>query len=364
MREEIGSPACSGAKLWCRIIQNVRYFVQHTAGTGELIAEALRHQLQNMVIEYRDESSICFRSKASIGEIAAIPYVKNAFTVIAATPRQNLEKSVARLARSVPAERFPDLPSKTKNFRTMFHIDGELRSLDQSARRSLEQAIAKKTSGRVEPRGLCQEYWVIGRSESNELILAARLPKQKRPPKGKGAISYELSAVLVGASNPRHDDVFLDPFAGSGSFVLARLDSPARRIWYSDVDRTLRKALPGEIRSDKRVGLLDDDGLKLPSFEDGEVDVIVTDPPWGEHEDVGMPYSEFAEGIATSFDRVLHARRGRFVLLSARRVADTLRTAFEDAGFAIAAQHGILVNGHPATVLVGDRRDSTPGERS
>jgi tRNA G10 N-methylase Trm11 len=337
----------------------VHYFVQHAPGTGDLIAESLRGELQSFQVDYRDESAISFHSKANIRDIASIPYVKNAFAVLASSPRNGLESSVTKLGKALQNRRIPEIPSSTKNFRTMVHIDGELRALDLGARKSLEQAITRKVGGRVEARGMCQEYWVIGRSEMSELMLAARLPKKKRAPKPKGAISYELSSILIAASHPRHEDVFLDPFAGSGAFVIARLDTPAKRIWYSDTDRSMGKALRGEVKGDTRVGLLADDALQLPTFGDGEIDVIVTDPPWGEHTDIGMPYSDFARKTAQSFDRVLNARRGRFVLLSARRIADTLQNAFENGGFAITATHGILINGHPATVMVGGRAKSS-----
>jgi hypothetical protein len=85
---------------------------------------------------------------------------------------------------------------------------------------------------------------------------------------------------------------------------------------------------------------------------DGRVDVIVTDPPWGEYDDLGMPYAEFARTMVKSFSRVLKPT-GRFVILTSRKTATIMEREFTKGGFSVNSAHEILVNGHPATVLVG-----------
>lgn len=62
-----------------------------------------------------------------------------------------------------------------------------------------------------------------------------------------------------------------------------------------------------------------EDALTLRSITDGSVDVIVTDPPWGEYDQLKMPLSDFCAALAASFDRVLNPVTGRFVILVARR---------------------------------------------
>jgi tRNA G10 N-methylase Trm11 len=205
---------------------------------------------------------------------------------------------------------------------------------------------------------MCQEYWVIGRTGLGELLLCARLPKQRRAPKAKGALSCELSSMLVAASRPGASDVFLDPFAGSGSFVLARTESEARQIRYSDINlREFERNFPRELYADRRVDFLDDDALTLRSVPDGQVDVIVTDPLWGEYDDVGMPYVKFARAMVKSFSRVLRKPKGRFVVLTSRKTVAIVEREFAKGGFSLNSTHEILVNGHPATVLIGARKE-------
>ena len=67
--------------------------------------------------------------------------------------------------------------------------------------------------------------------------------------------------------------------------------------------------------------------MTLPSVPDGSIDVIVTDPPWGEHADLDRPFGNFARAVGESFARSLHPVRGRYVLLINRRNADAMGDA-------------------------------------
>jgi hypothetical protein len=334
----------------------VRYFVQFTAGTGTLVREILDTQLDQLHIRYADDSAMVFESVAPLTKVAAVPFVKNAFVVIAETARGDLDKGVTQLGRVAEKRAFPTLPGPAGRFRVMVHVDGSLSSVSPRAKSAIERTIATRTRSRVEPRGQCHEYWVVGRQDMRELLLCARLPKSRKPDKAKGAVSHELSAMLVAASRPTPRDVFLDPFAGSGAFPMARLELPVKQVWYSDLNLTEhRRGLPRELTDGKRVRLLTEDALELPSVADGSIDVIVTDPPWGEHEDLEHPFDDFARAIGRSFARVLNPTRGRYVLLINRRNAATMRAGLTDAGLAPHDDHEILVNGHPATVLIGAR---------
>lgn len=335
----------------------MRYLIQFPAGTGDLILDALTPYVGNFKVHYRNDSAMIFDSQAAEGKVASIPFAKNSFVVVASTPRGGIDKGVGQLGRLAASAKFPPGSLRNHKFRTMIQIDGGLSAVDRSIKAGLDRSISRRTGQRVEPRGMCQEYWVIGRTDLGELLLCARLPKQKRAAKAKGAVSYELSSMLVAASQPSARDVFLDPFAGSGSFVLARLESGARQIWYSDINlQEFERDFSRELHSDRRVDFIDDDALVLSSVPDGQIDVIVTDPPWGEYDDVGMPYAEFARAMVKSFSRVLNKIKGRFVVLTSRKTATLIEREFAKGGFSINSTHEILVNGHPATVLVGARK--------
>jgi predicted RNA methylase len=332
----------------------VRYLVQFPAGTGELVAASIGSHVGRPEVVYADDSSMIFESDTRPSQVAQIPFVKNSFTVIADTIRGDLDRGVLDLADVL---RDGGLDANADTFRVMFHVDGELVSVGPRAKRALETEIGYASGQRMVGRGSGEEYWVVGRTDFDYLMLCRRHIRPKRAAKAAGAISHELSSLLVAASRPEPGDVFLDPFAGSGSFTNARMAFPAKRIVYSDTDlERLREDFPAAVRQSREIEFLAEDALKLPSVEDHSVDVIVTDPPWGEYEELPLELPEFLDATARSFDRVLDAEHGRFVILIARRAAPEAETALAANGFTIASVHEILVNGHPATVLVGGRK--------
>jgi hypothetical protein len=334
----------------------VKYFIQFPAGTGTLVASAVERVVGELSIDHRDDSSILFESGTQIGHASQLPFANNVFIVQASVPRSNINRSIRQLATKIGRSGLTPFKGSDAGFRVMASIDGELVGIDRDVRQDLEMEISFQTSSHVNPRGTGREFWLIGRRNLDELLFALRLPKDSPRQVEKGALSTELSSLLVYASGPLSTDDFLDPFGGTGALVNARLGAPYRSITYSDLKRhKLPIALVRKVKSDPRVKLRSEDALILPSIKDGEIDVIVTDPPWGEFDRLTMPFSQFAIAVAKSFDRVLNSEFGRFVILSSRRNSETMSRALMANGFRIHAAHGILVNGHPASVIIGGR---------
>lgn len=328
----------------------VRYLIQFPAGATPLVERAVQEDFANVTAEYGDESALVFESSTRIKTADSVPYAKNVFEVHAQTPRKNaLAQGVTRIAANIHKLRVPRNPP---GFRIMYHIDGQLQSCEPKARQALERAVASASGLRLTPRGQCQEFWVIGRRESQALYFAQRLPSTDSRARAKGALSVELSALLVAASHPSPNEVFLDPFAGSGALVAARLRTPAKSIIYNDLALgEHRAAFPPALSRNRNVLLLSEDALELPSIETGSVDIVVTDPPWGEHDEEMGDYGKFSQRVATSLARVLKPNGGRAVVLVNRRNEGVLTDALETYGFDVFDGTQILVSGHPATAI-------------
>ena len=68
--------------------------------------------------------------------------------------------------------------------------------------------------------------------------------------------------------------------------------------------------------------------------------------------------------MVESFSRVLRRPAGRFVILTSRQTAPVVEKEFAAGGFSVNFAHEILVNGHPATVLVGGREQQPERQES
>lgn len=126
-----------------------------------------------------------------------------------------------------------------------------------------------------------------------------------------GGIRPTVAAALIWISRPAPDDVFYDPFCGSGTIPRERAFYKARRIIASDINAEIvastRNNLPSQIK------LFCCDAQKLRAA-DHSIDVIVSNIPWGKQ----IPVDDILD-LYTSFlreaKRVL-SEKGRMVLLT------------------------------------------------
>lgn len=334
----------------------MRYYVQYGAGLGGLVFPALSGDLGDVDVQFRDDSSVAFVTGATSDRVAELPYLKNAFQILVTAPRGAMSRSVDQIARLLRKGAALRDQRRGAPFRTMVNIDGQLVGLPRETRSRLESVIAEQTGGRLNARGgVGVEYWIVGRRDLDQLLFCRKITVGAKKAGARGSLSADLATLLVRASGPRHEDVFLDPFAGSGAIVAMRIKTPFRKAIYSDINLPeLRPQLSPQIVKRRNVDILAEDALALPSVPDGSVSCIVTDPPWGEYESLDRPYEEFVASMLKSFDRVLD-QNGRLVLLLSRRSARDVASVWKTADLRVTDSHDILVNGHPATVLVGGR---------
>ncbi|RJQ89617.1 TRM11 family methyltransferase [Amycolatopsis panacis] len=335
----------------------MRYYVQFGAGFGSLVATALRADLEEVRTTFEDDSAMLFESSSPPDVVSGLSYVKNAFRVLGEVPRGELPAAIRKLTKVIRDRGLLRQVRGGGVFRTMTNIDGALVGVPPQVRTRLETAIVEQTRSKLNARGgTGDEYWVIGRRGLDLLVFCQRLTTVRHRAPARGSLRPDLCALLVKASEPRLDDVFLDPFAGSGALVSARIKLPCRRAIYSDLRLTEHRAsLPPPLLKSRKAEIRQDDATVLDSVDDHSITSIVTDPPWGEHEDIGLPFEQFARKMLLSFDRVLHPSRGRLLMLVARRLVPVVARQWDSVGLTPRTTHEILLNGHPATVLVGGR---------
>lgn len=331
----------------CGSVRVVRYFAQYRAGLGELVVDSLHRDLRGVRVVGSDDSSVLFDSRSDPEQVGRLGYLKNAFTVLATVPRSAPQKAAERIAEQVQSTAMLRGQGRVTGFRTMVSVDGKLTGLPRPTKARLEAAIAKASGARLTTRGGGTEYWLIGRRDLTTMLFCRRLTSGVKQG-AAGSLGADLATLLVKASGPRADDVFLDPFAGSGALVRARMALPYDRVICSDLVRP-------EIPRGKRVTVLAEDALELPSVPTGSVSAVVTDPPWGEYDELDADFDTFARGLLASLDRVLDPRHGRLVMLLSRRTATVAARHWKAAGLELWHSYDLLVNGHPATAHVGGR---------
>ena len=169
----------------------------------------------------------------------------------------------------------------------------------------------------------------------------------KRGGKGKvfthpAAMTPKLARCMVNLAQPRRGDLVLDPFCGTGSFLL-EAGLIGCRILGFDV---LRSMVRGSLRNlflfdTSPEGLAVADARSLPLC-DGTVDCIVTDPPYGTSATtLGLGRREVFEGFLSTAARLV--KNGRRICFAAPETVK-VREIGERLGFKHVESHFIYIH--------------------
>ena len=165
------------------------------------------------------------------------------------------------------------------------------------------------------------------------------------------ALKPTIAAAMVWLSEPRNDDVFLEPMAGSGTILIERAEAARyRQLLAGDRDAAAVRAIRRNIGPRYQpVQVSQLDARYLP-VESGSISAIVTNLPFGEQIGTHAGHRQLYPELLKEWSRVLHPA-GRMVLLTSERVLlrDCLRRHPE-----LTRKHTVpvLVRGIPAAIYV------------
>jgi tRNA G10 N-methylase Trm11 len=150
-------------------------------------------------------------------------------------------------------------------------------------------------------------------------------------------------------SEPRNDDVFLDPFAGTGTILAERATTDALAVIGTEIDSDVIPGLrPGRVGASANGSrVFEADARRLP-VRDGTVDAVVSNLPFGRQvldEDAIVPLYIDA---ASELRRVM-SPNGRAILMTTR--VDVIEAAMGAAGFVGEVLTTISLNGQNPSVL-------------
>jgi SAM-dependent methyltransferase len=322
----------------------VQYASSFVSGFQDVIRANLPTILPDARIQRCDNGLILYASAATPAKVAGIRFFNNTFAALSSAetggddPLRALAAHVRQDDGWLDALRL--LFPKARTYVLRAAVANDMTALHPVARQKLEHMLedAGYKQGGTRPD---VDIWLQVRREGYGFLGVRCASPQQEAPLAKGELRPELAHLLCLLSEPSPTDRFLDPFCGSGAIAIERLRAfPASEVWAGDKDWHLVKSL--RERAGKRLKVEEMDAADLKQFADGSIDVIVTDPPWGQFADavdLAAILKEFAHVVSPG---------GRIVLLLARN----LPLELDGLPLSRAGSWDILVSGKKATAHV------------
>jgi predicted RNA methylase len=360
------------------------WFVTHAAGFGPLAARLAERDCPGATAMPEGDNALRVSEagdpRRGAPPLALLAYCRGLFRLLGEAPG-GLERASRAIAADPRAAAAVDRGRDARNrgprsygartFVLRAFGPDDPAAMPTDARRALELMIARATGMRPDSERPEREYRLQERADGKTLFLervgsAAEAESRRDGPRA-GELPRTTCRLLAEMTDPRPDDVFLDPFCGYGGIALERaLAAPYRFVFASDTDiekvAAVKRALSAKAFEKRRRTIFPKlrDALDASAFEEGFVTAIATDPPWGLYEG-GMGKAD-AEALVGAFlaqaSRLLPSG-GRLVLLVGRGLdaagaADALRDGGA-AAFTLRESLDVLVSGKKARALRFDR---------
>lgn len=331
------------------------------SGLQDWIAEYLPAVLPGATIRLLLDGLVVYKTPQPPGSILRLRFFNNSFLVIrqfsdlSQQPIREMATALAQdrnLKQRIAAALAPADTGKT--FRLIASVENQLTTLDHTLRTTIERTITGVQRLRVNRSKPDIEFWWLTRREGCGFFLR-RLTTHTAYEKTleKGELRPELAHILCALSEPTAQDIFLDPFCGSGAIPLERATAfPYNLVFATDHDaehiRRVKQRTKG-VRTRQPLLVKQQNALNLQAFEAGFIHKIATDPPWGFFEQTNMDIETFYAQMLQEFLRIVQPD-GVIVVLTARKAEFEQAIAAFTPRLQLIQCYHILVSGKKAAI--------------
>ena len=335
------------------------YYSTFIPGLLEPVRDALLTDLPQSRIVNALDGLILYESSAPIDVIRRLPFVTNTFYVLKIFTGDRA-MTVGSMASNILRDRvlgcsLPFPYKQNTTFRVVVSQGGELVAIKNDLMGQMEAWIRTRTGLILNRSKPDIQFWLLQRTEGYGFF-SVRITKHKAYDKilQKGELRPELANILCQLSEPVPNELFLDPFCGSGAIPIQRAKCfPRGLVIASDKDQRIVNSLKDRVKKldlRRRIVVRCNDALHLTRYGDGSIHKIVTDPPWGHFVNVEMPLDIFYREMISEFIRVLRSK-GRLVMLTAQTgVIDEIIEHCTE--LTLLKKFNILLSGRKASIYI------------
>lgn len=318
-----------------------------TTGFQDVVAADFPHLIKGVKIIAVYDGFVHYRFDGNSRDLEKVIYFNNTFFVLKSFKgNQNFKAMVNAVASSKTYY----LINKG-SFRVRFVQENQFAKVDKTVSKKAEENVLRNSRLSVDRVSPSTEIWYSIRREGfsfcGQLISKREFTEKNL---NKGELRPEIAYFMGVFADLQPDSVLADPFAGYGSIPvqLIKKFSPSK-LYVSDISSEQVEIIRAKKQmSDERVDLRVADALKLEHIADGELDAVITDPPWGFYEDIG----DIKAFYNKTFDSLLRVVKsdGKIVILSARK--EELEASVAEKGLKIEKSLHTLINGKKASLYM------------
>jgi tRNA (guanine6-N2)-methyltransferase len=341
----------------------IRYLATTLPGIGPIAKAFLSEKfgIKSEIINLRNNDILEFVSEVEPAELSAPSMLEDVFMLLGRQTLVGDKQDLIILKKFASSTNIVALakvktPKPSRTIRVVVQAEDAYwrgyRRMDIKG--ALELGLSQNVKSRLKviPEDAQIELWA--QQVENDLLISLRLTdrtmrhREYKVADYPGSLRPTVASAMAYLSKPKADDVVLDPMCGAGTIIVERALAGRHKLLLGfdknpqAVEATLEnlgvKHKPWEIRRGN--------ATRLP-LADGEIDVIITNPPWGVQMEAD---SDFYERILAECNRVLKPH-GKLVILMSRGVLG--RKIFAHYGFTLQSVHQkIMILGQQAEIFV------------
>ena len=325
-----------------------QYFSTFIVGLGEVIQNQLDKALDDFEVDLLLDGLIVYRSSAPWEKIKSLRFLNNSFLCLSEF-KGKLNGPMVYMTERVLREPLPQIKLGKKSFRVIFSLANEPVAVNKDLLAKLEQKISLQYKVEVDRTSPEMEFWFLYRSEGYGFfgLRLTRHPDYKKILQ-KGQLRPELANLLCLLSEPKAEDVILDPFAGSGAIPLERANFPYKQIYAGEIEEQLVKAIQEKTKG-KKILLLQLDATDLKDFASASIDKIITDPPWGVSVGKDIDIAKLYERMFKEFARVVKPGGLVILLVGNKELFESILKCYFSE-FSLLIKYDLLVSGKKAAI--------------
>ncbi len=335
------------------------YVSTFISGLSDLIKNLLEKELSDVEIVELFDGMVIYKT-VYIDKVNKLKFVNNSFLLIGHMNiygNNNFNDDMNDLLKKIKLN-YSLIREHLKNYKKysfkILTIDkNQPVSINYKLINRLENDISNNLNLKLNKRNPDLEFLIIRRSEGIILFML-KLTYNRITEKTlhRGELRPELAYCLASLTDLDESKIVMDPFCGYGSIPKQIIKNFKYNMCFaSDNNDSLVQELRHEYKNNtKKLFIKTRDALNLDYFEDGFIDVIITDPPWNIYGEQNEDFYLFYEKMLNEFNRILKDNGCLIILMG--NINDFELALNNTNTFSIKKVFNMLVNGKKANIYV------------